>query len=601
MKLTRFLLFICALSVLSCARKGTTPPDKNWYLGRLRECRAPLQETFLTVLDKDPPGELYLKLEKNQREALAVHLFEALYEQFLMGGSDGNFAAFLGDFQGRACFDETGCTEFAGCMSPKVAAGLLAGLKDVELPAAGANVPAAEPPPDPHTQTAPGKYHDPRREPPPLSELSISKKTFDISKPSPDTDLAPEKDTPNQRMWLANHQYLRLVVSANRTLQELAKIDVSPFGAPDDKEVPDMLVTRHGTALVRTSRALLLLDRNFETHVAWKTRSSELRTGAFTLWNDRILLAAEGCLIVLDATFRETGRVSLGLGPYKNGHDILMHGNEALILDNRARPIYLFRVDLATPEKPVILQSIQDYVVNGHLLYHWTDPKAGFWGVIRSSSGRGNSSQQVLVMSLKKPAAPEEPTAPEKPPGPEEPKVLKRSPHVMSRHWPGNRDPAILHELPIYQKLYRGFDPSPPKPPARGPVGPLMRTTGTRFVAGTTQPPFRVVASDHRGVHLGQFRLTPKKTTFEKQHTVVSFEPVQRPAGKHRTRPGEVLEHEDPFEMAESSAAIDQRGSTLVVVLADRAFFFDVSSGRPQVTATVENPLGLPERVRLHP
>ena len=29
-------------------------------------------------------------------------------------------------------------------------------------------------------------------------------------------------------------------------------------------------------------------------------------------------------MIVLDATFRELGRVSLGLGPGKDGHDVLM-------------------------------------------------------------------------------------------------------------------------------------------------------------------------------------------------------------------------------------------------------------------------------------
>lgn len=564
----RFFLLLCLLSSMSCQERAAPKVDHKAHLKRLRQCRAQLETSLVERLAANPPDDLVRGLTVVQRPVLAERLYQAIYEGFFLGGPDRDLTAYLKDSPARPCFGEKECAGFARCVAGALAGTAYAGLEDLELPA------PQEPAPDPTAVPT---------DPPPVPEPAITKERFDLSQPDPRLDWGIPWDPAAPRLWYATRDRLRLVAPGDGKMNVQKEIRLQEsWSATDDVMSPEVHVTGHGAVLVRTTRTLLLVDREGGLHAVWRTAAGGKKIGAMTLWEDRIVMAAEGGLIVLDATFRELGRVSFGLGAGKDGHDVLMHGDEALVLDNRAVPFYLFRVDLQDPRAPRILDDVVDHATSAHLLHQWTDEKAGLWAVLRSTYGMGGYAEVVLAMDLKKPAAR---VKHELPPG---------VPIFIGGH------PSVRHTIGTYSDIFRG--PSPPSkanPDLRTMPMAIMKRMGVRFRAGSSLPPGWVLATDDRGLYLGYFKLVPPKAEFEIGRTIVSYGPTPRRPG--RLRLDKVSEEEeDPFSHAQVECVMDHREQLIVLVLPDKVQVLDVTGDRVRTVVELANPPGLPAHVRIH-
>ena len=576
----RSLLLLCLLLFSSCKERTAPPPDRAAHLKQLRQCRPELESALVERLMANPPDAVIKGLTPAQRPALAEQIYQALYEGFFLGGPSRDFAAYLATSPARPCFGEKDCGGFSRCVSEAVAGATYAGIEALDLPPA--ELPAAEPTAEPTADATPAQP-DPGAAAVLPPDPPLSKEGFDLSKPSGRTDWAIPWDPAAPRLWFSDPGRLRLVAPEGGKLKLVRAIPLpASSGAGADAAVPEVHVTRHGAVLVRTPRTLLLVDRDGGLHAVWKTAEAGKKIGALTLWDDRVVMAAEGSLIVLDASFRELGRVSLGLGAGKDGHDVLMHGDEALILDNHAVPYFLFRVDLKDPRAPQILDDVEDHAASAHLLHQWTDEKAGLWVALRSTYGSAGNHQMLLAMDLKKPAAR---VKHELPPGP---------PRFIGGH------PSVLHHLDTFSER---FD-APPRPPK---ADPRLRQTpmawskrrGVRFHAGSSLPPAWLLASDDRGLHLGRFVVRPPKAEFEIGRTVVVFPGAVKRRGRVRLDE-ETAAEEDPFGDASMYCVMDQREQAVVVVLTDKVLLLSVAGGRIRPVADLANPLDPPIRVRIH-
>ncbi len=579
----RLSLLILFLTMTPACRERAVPAeDRAATLKRLRQCRPQLEKALVERLEADAPDAVVRGLTPAQRPALAERLFQELFEGFFLGGPGRDFARYLAASPGRACFTEAACDGLARCLAKALAGPTYAGIEDLELPAVGpAAVGTVDTTPLSGTRTpSPPAPVDP---PPPPAELTLTTERFDLAKPDPRTDFGIPWDPAAPRVWFTARDRLRLVTPEGGKLRALREIPLPSFwSAADDPGVPEIHVTRHGAVLVRTTRAIMMLARDGATHVVWKTADAGKKIGAMTLWEDRVVLAAEGGLIVLDGTFRELGRVSFGLGEGKDGHHVLMHGDEALVLDNRALPYYVFRVDLLDPGAPQILDDVEDHAASAHLLHQWTDEKAGLWAVLRSTYGRGGNHQMILALDLRKPATR---VKHEFPPG---------APRFIGGH------PSVLHHIEAYSESFLP-PPTQPRPRPGERVSPMARTkrTGMRFHVGSSRPPGWVLATDDRGLHLGRYVLRPPKAEFEVGRTIVAYGGAAKREGRVRLDE-ESIGEEDPFAEADGACAMDHREDTVVVVHDGQLQVLGVAGGRVRPVATVTNPLGQPSRVRIH-
>jgi hypothetical protein len=174
-------------------------------------------------------------------------------------------------------------------------------------------------------------------------------------------------------------------------VESRAEVDVRPYQRQASRRKghgsPSVLISRRGHVLVRTDTALLALDRRYNPHVVWSARQGSTLAAA-ALAGDRVLVASEGSLIVLDARLREVGRLHFGLRRGKEVHDILVEGSHAMLLDNRSRPLFVFTVDISILERPRLVHRIEGGGVNPHLEYQWYDRAAKRWGILASSNSR---------------------------------------------------------------------------------------------------------------------------------------------------------------------------------------------------------------------
>jgi hypothetical protein len=586
--LSSLLLATCA--ILSCSRKQSDqPPTRAECLRQARGCRSQLEAGFLSVLDRTPPDELYAKLHPSQRPAVAEHVFRAFLDELFDAARETDASRYLEEHPVGPCFTHEKCGPFALCVAEKSADRLYRGLRELELPppasAATGTDPAQPTPPQPPEPVAPPD--------PPLSTEPL-----DLAEPRPGTTLALDPDPGTTPLWFSYERELRVLAVRGGELQVLRRVQLDAFAAAGQEAMPVVHVTRHGAVVVQTTRALIMLDRNFKPQVAWKTAAPDLRIGAAALHQDRMLVAAEGSLIVLDATFRELGRVGLGLGRDKNGHDLLVHGDEVLVLDNIVRPIFMFRIDLQDPAKPRVLASIEDRAPWAHLLYQWIDEPAGLWAVLRSSNGRFGSLQTLLGMNLKRPEVPG-PTTADPRPTTADPRLPVPPPHHPPDPGPTGRDPAILREHVVYSY---SFLAPPPSVRGKPPAGP--RVEGARFLGGSAQTPWWVLATDQKGLHLGRFRVGKDSASFVSVHTLVGGKqpiatgyPRDLPQNQDDPDFGEEVQGDLPFSLAR----MDHRGDTVVAVFHGQVVFLKSTGGGLSVKGKHDNPAGkAPLRVRLH-
>lgn len=564
-------LLLAALTLCSCQRKhAAAPPTRAECLRQARGCRTELEAGFLSVLDQKPPDEIYAKLDPSQRPAVAEHVFRAFLDELFDAARETDASRYLEEHPVGPCFTHVKCGAFATCVAEKTADRLYRGLRELELPPPAAAATGTPPPPPPPEPVAPPD--------PPLSPES-----FDLSRPAPGLTLALDPDPGTTPLWFSRERELAALAVRGGELQVLRRIQLDAFAAAGAEAMPVVHVTGHGAVVIQTTRALVVLDRNFRPQVAWKTASPELRIGASVLHRDGVLLAAEGNLIVLDATLRELGRVSLGLGRDKNGHDLLVHGDEVLVLDNVVRPIFMFRIDLKDPARPRVLASIEDRATWAHLLYQWVDEPAGLWAVLRSSQGRFGSRQSLLGMDLKRP---------------EDPGPPQIAPKVLRAPGPNGRDPAILREHVTYSLSFLW------EPEVDGPKTPdAPRIEGARFLGGSAQAPWWVLAEDAKGLHLGRFRVGKDSAAFVPAHTLVTFvKPGGRDPGRGPAPDPDAPDFvQEPQDERAAQGVLDHRQDAVVAVFRRQVVFLRSADGRLTVTGKHENPaVETPLRVRLH-
>lgn len=273
-----------------------------------------------------------------------------------------------------------------------------------------------------------------------------------------------------QRLLILSEQTLRRVrVAQGGPIQDLSIDLASHLQASPER----IVVGRGGEVLIQAREALLALDSRAVPRKAWSPVPGR-HLGAVALHGDYLVLGGNGALVLLDRSFRKVSEVHLGLdAPNKEAHDILVRGDEALLLDNIAYPIYMFRVDLSDPRQPKVSQSIRVVDVYPHLLFQWVDEELERWAVVKSSGGRCGEQQTVLLLDAKKPVKGEPP-----------------QPEARPKHnHPGipffKRDAAILKVLELAPHpgcRSRGGAPTPAPAEAR-----------LRFAAGLSSPPHWVL------------------------------------------------------------------------------------------------------------
>ncbi|MCA9521217.1 MAG: hypothetical protein KC609_09600 [Myxococcales bacterium] len=160
-----------------------------------------------------------------------------------------------------------------------------------------------------------------------------------------------------------------------------------------------------GTVIVATDAQLLEVDASFTLRVRFRAPSG-VTIGAFARFGSNWLVALGGRLLVLDRSFHEIAALRLLKSDHKSAHALLVNGTVAYVLDNIYQPIWAFRVGLANPRKPTVLQTIDFSGVNVHLSAQLVLRKRQLWTIVRDQSVLSGMSQQLFHYDLATTGAP---------------------------------------------------------------------------------------------------------------------------------------------------------------------------------------------------
>jgi len=132
---------------------------------------------------------------------------------------------------------------------------------------------------------------------------------------------------------------------------------------------------------------VISLDGRLSIVAEKKLRSA----GSIAADDARVCIGADGALIVLGLDLSERGRVTLipdwPLAHDKNAHHIILHKDTAYLLDNIEQPVYVFRVDIADPARPRIIERREWSDTYAHLAAQWLFPDEEKWIVAMTTSG----------------------------------------------------------------------------------------------------------------------------------------------------------------------------------------------------------------------
>jgi hypothetical protein len=253
------------------------------------------------------------------------------------------------------------------------------------------NAPAPPPVPRPQPELAP--------------ELQPEPEPDAGSAPEPDAGSAPEPEGPPAaaeppRERPACSLLLAGSLGAQDRLVELAfdpGVGKYMAQASADLEGVEHVAVGAGSIYVSAGKRLLKLGTHLEV-----TASFDLEAAPAALAADdrRVVVSAGGALVVLDPDLAVQGQCPLECGPRKDGHDILLHHDLALVLDNIVQPVCIFRVDLRSSGEPKVLERIQYTQVNPHLERQWIEPARDLWTILNSSSHRNGSFQTIASYPL---------------------------------------------------------------------------------------------------------------------------------------------------------------------------------------------------------
>ncbi len=615
-----FCLVLC-LAALGCSKKNRRHPipGKRQLITRIQGCGADMVQAYearLTRILKQPgagagarprprAASLTAPTDQARLRGLAIWLLRRLLKRLRRIRSEKAFGILIrrGALKPlRACYASKRCAAFASCTVRHHPGTHLERTEIVHVLTTGTLPPGAAgghsvaivtprvpPGPKPVMPEAPvltARVTAPEPSPPP----SLVK--ADLSKRDPALDHRPNRPRRGPPpVWVVRHQHLTLLEPAGRALKQRARVDLSILSGSRSGGAVKLLRGPNGTVLIHTGQVLGLLDRSDGVRRVWVPKPGR-RIAAVALYGDRVLVAAEGSLIVLDSRFQEMGRIHLGLrNKNKEAHHILVHGDEALLLDNMVIPILLFRVDLADPSKPRILRRIRERGIGVHLTHQWVDAKAKRWAVVAKTGGRGGNHQSVLLMGSQKPTGPQ--------------KILPRPTHNDPRFFAFLPSRAAGPEVLATALLYRWSrgrytPPSGGKPARWGKV----TETGHKLLRGSSQAPhWAVVVKPDRKrkrILLGQLRV--KNNKIRVTHSVELTQkhcygrphlrgrrPARRPVQRCRQR-------------TRVNARLDHRHRWIVVALGRWLIWLKSTPGRkPRVAHQYERRVWAPRSVLLAP
>ncbi|HOX44305.1 MAG TPA: hypothetical protein PK668_11950 [Myxococcota bacterium] len=159
----------------------------------------------------------------------------------------------------------------------------------------------------------------------------------------------------------------------------------------------ELVAVGAGAVYVTSGKRLLRLGSHLEV-----TASLDLEAAPAALAADdrRVVVAVGGSLVVLDPDLAVQGQCPLECGSRNACHGILLHQDLALALDDEDRLACVFRVDLASPREPKVLDRIRFTSANTHLQLQWVEPARERWTVLVSGSSSSGSAQKLASYPL---------------------------------------------------------------------------------------------------------------------------------------------------------------------------------------------------------
>ena len=131
----------------------------------------------------------------------------------------------------------------------------------------------------------------------------------------------------------------------------------------------------------------------------------EIKTGniaAFASSDKALFISIEGSIISLDRDFYYKDMIDLKINPdyKKDAHDILIHKNSALLLDNVIEPFYIIKANIRDPENIGIMKKNEILEANQHLEAQAIDPGNDEWLILQTGTTMGGHYQNLIVYSL---------------------------------------------------------------------------------------------------------------------------------------------------------------------------------------------------------
>ncbi|MBU1218219.1 hypothetical protein KKF34_14385 [Myxococcota bacterium] len=390
-------LIIFAVILISCGKTKTEEKPRSFYEQKIRQCKPDLLTTANGIIEKNidvfKNSGFKIPLGNPLQNAISSILYRKTLESILFAGSEEKFNAKInGEWSAfKNCFDKTDCKSLAVCSMDFFGVRFINSISEQEkLRLINTYQPV------PQENVLPDNI-----------DSGLKPKPIDLKLESHDISQIPdgfkfEKSTGEYiSFWTAN------VNSVFYNYYENKDINSRRVKFPMIPASPVVFKSKSGGVFVNGGKYIYAVDKKLLAHPVWKTKEG-FKIGAATIHKNNILIASQGSLIILNAQFKEVSRVDFKLSRQKEGHDIIMNGDEAMILDNVVIPIFLFRVDISNPEKPVLLDRIQDMATWAHLKFQWLDTKSKRWAVLRTSSNRCGTTESILTMDIKTPASPVE-------------------------------------------------------------------------------------------------------------------------------------------------------------------------------------------------
>lgn len=421
-------LILAAGTPFSCSKdEKDTSPEKG-PVQKIRQCTPQIAASYRKMLEAhfrekravDHGNTLtrrqWMKLDASRREKVAKRLIRPVMWQIIKAKRQKLMGPLFRNQYNRlrGCFEKDTCEAFGECFARATQLAYLGGIETRDLFGAAKEEPAAtrkdRPGARPREQAsidaggtagdvgaAPGGSDatSPTDEP---SAIQVTSETYDLKKREPKLDLRPLTRGSLPSAWIERGAEVAWVTPRGSRLHTKGRVDLSSYGA-----ALQMAKGSHGQVLIQTSKALLMVPRSLEPIVVWKPKRGE-SVGSMWLHDDHVYIGTGGDLVILSSKLEQLARLDLKIKRKgKEVHDIFVQDGQAYLLDNRRVPVLIFRADVAAPAKPKVLQRIWTSGTYAHLTHQWVGKRSKRWAIVKETSNRSGSYQQVMLLDSMKP------------------------------------------------------------------------------------------------------------------------------------------------------------------------------------------------------